>query len=72
MFPAIQSTKHFVDWVLADYNGYYMLGSGKLDKYGFFFWHLPDINSMRLDMFLKSSTKFKNLSQFLLSNFNLN
>ena len=35
MVPAIRSTKHFVDWVLADYNGYYMLGSGKSDKYGF-------------------------------------
>ena len=28
-FPTIQLTKHFVDWVLADYNGYYMQGSGK-------------------------------------------
>ena len=34
-FRAIRSTKHFVDWVLADYNGYYMQGSGKSDKYGF-------------------------------------
>ena len=24
IFPAIRSTKHFVDRVLADYNGYYM------------------------------------------------
>ena len=35
MVPAIQSTKHFVDQVSADYNGYYMLGSGKSDKYSF-------------------------------------
>ena len=61
MVPAIRLTKHCVDRVSADYNGYYMLGSGKSDKYGFF-WCLPDINSMRLDVFLKSSTKFKNLS----------
>ena len=32
---AIRSTKHFIDWLLANYNGYYMQGSGKLDKYGF-------------------------------------
>ena len=24
IFPMIQLTKHFIDWVLADYNGYYM------------------------------------------------
>ena len=35
IFCAVRSTKHFVDWVLADYNGYYMQGSGKSDKYGF-------------------------------------
>ena len=35
IFPAIQSTKYFVDWVLADYNGYYIQESGKSDKYGF-------------------------------------
>ena len=35
IFCAVQSTKHFVDWVSADYNGYYMQGSSKLDKYGF-------------------------------------
>ena len=35
IFPAIRSTKHFVDWVLADDNGYYIQESGKLDKYGF-------------------------------------
>ena len=35
MVPVIRLTKHFVDWVSADYNGYYMLGSGKSDKYGF-------------------------------------
>ena len=35
IFHAVQLTKHFVDWVLANYNGYYMQGSGKLDKYGF-------------------------------------
>ena len=35
IFCTIRSTKHFVDRVSADYNGYYMQGSGKLDKYGF-------------------------------------
>ena len=35
IFPTIRSTKHFVDQVLADYNGYYIQESGKLDKYGF-------------------------------------
>ena len=34
-FRAIQSTKHLVDQVLANYIGYYMQGSGKSDKYGF-------------------------------------
>ena len=34
-FRAIQSIKHLVDWVLADYIGFYMQGSGKSDKYGF-------------------------------------
>ena len=31
---------------------------------------MPDSYSMRLDVFLNSSSEFKNLSQFLLSNFN--
>ena len=31
IFRTVQSTKHFVDWVLADHNGYYMQGSGKLE-----------------------------------------
>ena len=35
-FSAIRSTKHLVDWVSADYIDYFMQGSGKLDKYGFF------------------------------------
>ena len=35
-FPQFQLTKHFVDWVSADYNGYYIQESGKSDKYGFF------------------------------------
>ena len=35
IFPTIWSTKHFVDWVSANYNGYYIQGSSKLDKYGF-------------------------------------
>ena len=35
IFCAVQSTKHFVDQVSANYNGYYMEGSGKSDKYGF-------------------------------------
>ena len=34
-FCTIRSTKYFVDWVSANYNGYYMQGSGKSDKYGF-------------------------------------
>ena len=34
-FCAVQSTKHLVDWVSANYIDYYMRGSGKLDKYGF-------------------------------------
>ena len=34
-FSAVRSTKHFVDQVSADYNGYCMQGSGKSDKYGF-------------------------------------
>ena len=33
IFPAIRLTKHFVDRVLADYNGYYVQESGKSDKY---------------------------------------
>ena len=41
IFPMIRSTKHFVDQVSADYIGNYMQGSGKSDKYGFF-WCLPD------------------------------
>ena len=35
MFHAVRLTKHFVDQLSADYNSYYMQGSGKLDKYGF-------------------------------------
>ena len=34
-FRAVRSAKHLVDRVSADYNGYYMQGSSKLDKYGF-------------------------------------
>ena len=34
-FHTIRLTKHFVDQVSANYNGYYMQGSGKSDKYGF-------------------------------------
>ena len=60
-FPQFQLTKHFVDQVSADYNGYYIQGSGKSDKYGFF-WCLPEKLPMRLDVFLNSSTKFKILS----------
>ena len=41
IFPAIRLTKHFVDWLLANYNGYYIQGSGKSEKYGFF-WCLRD------------------------------
>ena len=50
-----------VDRVSADYNGYYIQGSSKSDKYGFF-WCLPEKLPMRLDVFLNSSTKFKILS----------
>ena len=56
-FPQFRSTKHLVDRVSANYNGYYRQESGKLDKYGFF-WCLPE-KLMRLDVFLKSSTKFQ-------------
>ena len=34
-FHTVQSTKHLVDRVSADYNDNYMQGSGKSDKYGF-------------------------------------
>ena len=40
-FLQFRSTKHFVDWVLANYNGYYIQESGKSDKYGFF-WFLDE------------------------------
>ena len=63
----VRLTKHFVDQVLANYNGYYMQGSGKSDQYGFF-WCLLDMDSMRIDVFLTFSPKFKNLSRFSLSN----
>ena len=58
-FCAIRSTKHFLDWVSANYIDYYMQGSGKSDKYGFF-WHLPVMYPSRLDVFLTFSPKFKN------------
>ena len=35
IFCAVQSTKHLVDRVSADYIDYYMQGSGKSNKYGF-------------------------------------
>ena len=70
LFRTDRSTKHFIDRVSADYIGYYMQGSGKSDKYGFF-GCLPEKNSMRLDVFLNSSTKFNILSRFSLSNDNL-
>ena len=34
-FCTVRSTKHLVDWLLADYIDNYMQGSGKSDKYGF-------------------------------------
>ena len=34
-FHTVQSTKHLVDQVLADYIDYYKQESGKSDKYGF-------------------------------------
>ena len=33
-FLTSQSTKHLVDWLSADYIGFYSQGSGKSDKYG--------------------------------------
>ena len=47
-----------VDRVSANCNGYHRQESGKSDKYGFI-WCLPEKFPMRLDMFLKSSTKFQ-------------
>ena len=35
LFHANRSTKHLVDWVLADHIGFYKQGSGKSGKYGF-------------------------------------
>ena len=35
IFRTIRLTKHLVDRVSANYNGYYMQGSSKSDKYGF-------------------------------------
>ena len=35
LFRTVRLTKHLVDRVSADYIGFYMQGSGKLDKYGF-------------------------------------
>ena len=35
-FPTGRSTKHLVDWLSADYIGFYSQGSGKSDKYGSF------------------------------------
>ena len=35
LFRANRSTKHLVDWVLADHIGFYKQGSSKSDKYGF-------------------------------------
>ena len=36
LFRTDRSTKHLADQVSADHIGYYMQGSGKSDKYGFF------------------------------------
>ena len=33
--PAGRSTKHSVDWMLADYIGFYRQGPHDSDKYGF-------------------------------------
>ena len=35
IFPTSRSTKHSVDWLLADYIGFYRHGSRDSDKYGF-------------------------------------
>ena len=37
IFRTVRSTKHLVDQVSADYVDYYIQGSGKSDKYGFYF-----------------------------------
>ena len=58
IFHAVRSTKHLVDRVSADYIDYYMQGSGKSDKYGFF-WHLPVMYPMRLDVFLTFSQNLR-------------
>ena len=58
IFHTVQSTKHLVDWVSADYIDYYMQGSRKLDKYGFF-WCLPVMYPMRLDVFLTFSQNLR-------------
>ena len=34
-FPTGRSTKLLVDWLSADYIGFYRQGTGKSDKYGF-------------------------------------
>ena len=65
IFRTVWFTQHLVDWVSADYIGYYMQGYGKLDKYGFSLapaWYVSN-EVRRVFNFLP---KFKNLSQFLL------
>ena len=71
IFLQFQSTKHFVDRVSADYNGYYIQEPSKSDKYGFI-WYLSEKFPMSLDVFVNSSTKFEILSRFSLSNFKIN
>ena len=56
-FPTGRSTKHSVDRLSADYIGFYRQGSHDSDKYGFVLLSVWANLSMRLDMFLNSSTK---------------
>ena len=56
-FPTGRSTKHSVDWLSADYIGFYTQGSHDSDKYGFVLLSVLANLLMRLDVFLNSSTK---------------
>ena len=46
-FPQFRSTKHLVDQVSANYNGYYRQESSKSDKYGFSGACLRSFNEVR-------------------------
>ena len=70
-FCAVQSTKHLVDWVSADHIDYYMQGSSKWDKYGFFYC-LPEKVFMWLDVFSNFSKTIYHFKLILLPNYNFN